>query len=141
METPIEDMKPRTSRSGSFLTPNLVENLKRDQKRFISKGGHVNILRQNVPRGSLILLKDFLTTCVDMKWRYTLLAFMASFFISWLIFTILYYIVAIYRGDLVPEHLPNAEAYTNGTYTPCIWACYDFTSYFLFSMETQHTIG
>ena len=143
METPIENMAPRTTRSGSFLTPNLVENLKKDQKRFISKGGTPNIFRQNIPKAGLSYFKDIFTTMVDMPWRYTFLAFTASFFISWLIFTILYYIIAIYRGDLIPENLPSGSNYVSngGNHTPCVWACEDFTSYYLFSMETQHTIG
>ena len=82
---------------------------------------------------------------VDMQWRYTFLAFHFAFFFSWLIFTVLYYIVAIYRGDLIPDNLPSGINYVAndppGNHTPCVWACEDFTSYFLFSMETQHTIG
>ena len=59
METPVIQAqgKPRTSRSGSFLTPNMVENLKKDHKRFIAKGGQVNTFQENVPKRGLTLLK------------------------------------------------------------------------------------
>ena len=60
METPVIQTpqgKPRTSRSGSFLTPNMVENLKKDHKRFIAKGGQVNTFQENVPKRGLTMLK------------------------------------------------------------------------------------
>lgn len=137
----IPDAK-KTGRSGSsLLTPALLEDLKKDRKRIIAKGGQCNVALENVPHKRVQFFKDIFTTMVDMQWRFTFLSFMASFFISWVIFTILYYIVAAYRGDLEPEHLPDSEMYTSGAWKPCVWACYDFTSYFLFSMETQHTIG
>ena len=88
-----------------------------------------------------IFFKDIFTTAVDIEWRYTLLAFALAFFVSWLIFAVLYYIVAAYRGDLLPENLPSGEAQKNGTWRPCVWEMNDFTSAYLFSLETQHTIG
>jgi hypothetical protein len=39
------------------------------------------------------------------------------------------------------DHLPSGAGQANGTWKPCIWAVEDFTSCFLFSLETQHTIG
>ncbi len=141
-DVPEEMPDAKTTRSGSsMLTPTLLEDLKKDHKRIVAKGGQCNVHLENVPRKNVQFFKDIFTTCVDMQWRYTFLAFTASFFVSWMFFTVLYYIVAIYRGDLIPEHLPSGELYSNGTWIPCVWACYDFTSYFLFSMETQHTIG
>ena len=88
-----------------------------------------------------IFFKDIFTTAVDIEWRYTLLAFAAAFFVSWTIFAVLYYIVAAYRGDLLPENLPGTENQKNGTWRPCVWEMYNFTSAYLFSVETQHTIG
>ena len=88
-----------------------------------------------------LFFKDIFTTAVDIEWRYTLLAFAAAFFVSWTIFAVLYYIVAAYRGDLIPENLPDGVAQKNGTWRPCVWEMYNFTSAYLFSVETQHTIG
>ena len=154
------DISEIRNRSGSaHLTPKLLQDLQKDRKRIIAKGGQCNVSLDNVPSKKIQFFKDIFTTCVDMKWRYTFTAFVSAFFISWLIFTVLYYIVAYYRGDLEPDHLPKGKLYVqsdncedstfaetakkNGTpcHTPCVWACEDFTSYFLFSMETQHTIG
>lgn len=140
-EIDLEVPELKSTRSGSFLTPGLVEDLKRDRKRIVAKGGQCNITLDNIPRKKVQFFKDIFTTCVDMQWRWTFLAFTASFFVSWMIFAVIYYIIAAYRGDLLEEHLPASEAYKSGDWRPCIWACEDFTSYFLFSMETQHTIG
>ena len=157
----MNEVRDRTG--STILTPALLKDLQKDRKRIIAKGGQCNVTLDNVPRKKLQFFKDIFTTCVDMKWRYTFTAFVSAFFISWLIFTILYWITAVYRGDLVEEHLPSgihsiengcdaSENVTNpdglvvpkhpdGCWQPCVLACYDFTSYFLFSMETQHTIG
>ena len=75
---PIEQMKPRTSRSGSFLTPNLIENLKKDRKRFINAQGDVNVIRRHVENKKNHFFKDFFTTVVDMSWRYVFTGFMAG---------------------------------------------------------------
>ena len=70
-----------------------------------------------------------------------MLAFSAAFFISWTVFAVLYYIVALYRGDLKPENLPTGDGGNKGGWRPCVWEIYNFTSAYLFSVETQHTIG
>ena len=149
----MNEVRDRTG--STILTPALLKDLQKDRKRIIAKGGQCNVTLDNVPRKKLQFFKDIFTTCVDMKWRYTFTAFVSAFFISWLIFTILYWITAVYRGDLEEEHLPSGihsiesgrcnesdnVTHPDGCWQPCVLACYDFTSYFLFSMETQHTIG
>ena len=42
------------------------------------------------------------------------------------------------HGDLEHENLAKRD---KGEYTPCVTEIHDFTSTFLFSVETQHTIG
>ena len=84
-------------------------------------------------------LTDFFNTMLDLKWRYVLLIFTASFFLSWLAFAVFWWIIMYYRGDFEPDHLPNKQE-ENG-YQPCVLAIYNFASVFLFSVETQHTIG
>ena len=104
-------------------------------------GGQCNIKLKNVHKKRRLFFKDIFTTAVDIEWRYTLLAFSAAFFISWTVFAVLYYIVALYRGDLEPEHLPTGNGGNGGGWRPCVWEIYNFTSAYLFSVETQHTIG
>ncbi|KAJ8939655.1 hypothetical protein NQ318_012088 [Aromia moschata] len=64
----------------------------------------------------LSVFQDIFTTLVDAQWRWTLLVFAMNFLLSWLMFA-------------------------NETWTPCITNVNSFTSCFLFSVETQHTIG
>ena len=78
------------------------------------------------------------TTILDFQWRYTLLAFLASFMISWLLFGVIWWLIAFLHGDYTEE---NILAIQNGTFVPCIRENWNFTSAFLFSVETQHTIG
>ena len=105
----------------------------------IKKGGQCNIQLKNVRKKRKLFFKDIFTTAVDIEWRYTLLAFAAAFFVSWTVFAVLYWIIAIYRGDLEPNNLPqNQEA---SGWRPCVLEMYNFTSFYLFSVETQHTIG
>ena len=91
------DISEFRGRAGSFVSPSLFKDMQKDRKRIITKGGQCNVTLNNVPSKKMQYYKDIFTTCVDMKWRYTFSAFVSAFFISWLIFTVLYYIVAIYR--------------------------------------------
>ena len=81
------------------------------------------------------LFKDVFITILDLKWRYTLMAFLASFMLSWLIFGVIWWGIAYNHGDYLLENM------NNDTFIPCILANKNFASAFLFSVETQHTIG
>ena len=76
-----------------------------------------------------------------MDWHVTILVFGSAFVASWLVFAIAYYMIALLRGDLDTENLPGGAAQINGTWIPCFYNIRDFTSCYLFSLETQHTIG
>jgi potassium inwardly-rectifying channel subfamily J len=84
-------------------------------------------------------MQDIFTTLVDAKWRWTLLVFALSFILSWLGYAVLWWLIAFTHGDLEPDHLPNMQGETG--WRPCIYQIYNFASCFLFSIETQHTIG
>ena len=116
---------------------------------FQLKGGQCNIKLKHVHNKRRSFFKDIFTTAVDSEWRYTLLSFATAFFVSWLVFAILYWFVAYVRGDLETDNLPNGKNQDSGhkdhnatnAWKPCVWEIYDFTSCYLFSVETQHTIG
>ena len=78
-------------------------------------------------------LKDFFTSTIDLSWSVIFMGFAASFFLSWLVFAVVWYLVAFVHGDLV-EDKPKEHVV-------CVDNIKDFTSCFLFSLETQHTIG
>lgn len=84
----------------------------------------------------LLLFQDIFTTLVDAQWRWTLLVFSMNFMLSWLGFAIVWWLIALNHGDLDVSVRNN-----NSTWEPCVREMYSFTSCFLFSVETQHTIG
>lgn len=51
----------------------------------------------------------------------------------------IWWIISISHGDLEPDHMPPLQK-KNG-WTPCVTEIYNFTSSFLFSVETQITTG
>ena len=78
-------------------------------------------------------LKDFFTSMIDLDWSWTLFTFATAFFTSWLLFACVWYLVALSHGDL-GSSLPEDHVH-------CVENIQGFTSCFLFSLETQHTIG
>lgn len=69
---------------------------------------------------------------VNSRWRWTLLCFASSYIMSWLLFSWFYMLIANDNND-VSKINPSA--------TPCLVGIQAFAGYFLFSVETQHTIG
>ncbi|XP_023942569.2 G protein-activated inward rectifier potassium channel 3-like isoform X1 [Bicyclus anynana] len=112
---------------------------RRTRRRAILKNGECNILKSRISQRRLRFLQDMFTTLVDAQWRWTLLVFTLSFILSWLGFALIWWLIAFTHGDLELDHLPPMQE-SNG-WKPCVFNIFDFTSCFLFSIETQHTIG
>lgn len=116
--------------------PNAVRKMR---KRAVFKNGDCNILQSRISRRRLRYLQDIFTTLVDSQWRWTLTIFAIGFVGSWLIFALIWWLIAFTHGDLENEHLPMHQA--DSSWAPCVLNIHGFTSCFLFSIETQHTIG
>ncbi|KAL0893159.1 hypothetical protein ABMA27_014788 [Loxostege sticticalis] len=112
---------------------------RRTRRRAILKNGECNILKSRISQRRLRFLQDMFTTLVDAQWRWTLLVFTLSFILSWLGFALIWWLIAFTHGDLELDHLPPMQETSN--WKPCVFNIFDFTSCFLFSIETQHTIG
>ncbi|XP_011875774.1 PREDICTED: G protein-activated inward rectifier potassium channel 3-like isoform X3 [Vollenhovia emeryi] len=108
---------------------------RRVRKRVVFKHGDCNIVQGNVAKRRRRYLQDIFTTLVDAQWRWTLLVFSMNFLLSWLGFALIWWLIAYSHGDLEPQN------YNNETFTPCVVDIRNFASCFLFSVETQHTIG
>ena len=78
---------------------------------------------------------------LTILFRYSIGAFVSSFLITWLIFACIWYLISLLHGDLDLGHLPSSVAQQNGSWVPCVTNINSFASCFLFSIETQHTIG
>ncbi|KAK9302195.1 hypothetical protein QLX08_005655 [Tetragonisca angustula] len=110
---------------------------RRIRKRVVFKHGDCNVVQGNVAKRRRRYLQDIFTTLVDAQWRWTLLVFSMNFLLSWLGFALIWWLIAYSHGDLDSKNYNNP----NLTFTPCIVDIRGFTSSFLFSIETQHTIG
>ncbi|XP_055634751.1 G protein-activated inward rectifier potassium channel 3-like isoform X4 [Toxorhynchites rutilus septentrionalis] len=108
---------------------------RRIRKRVIFKQGDCNVVQGNVAKRRRRYLQDIFTTLVDIQWRWTLVVFALSFILSWLGFGIIWYLIGYSHGDMA------AYAQGDTQHQPCVTFIYGFTSAFLFSLETQHTIG
>lgn len=81
---------------------------------------------------------------VDIQWRWTILVFAMNFILSWLFLGIVWYLIAYAHGDIDYFNMSDTERVEfekNKTHTPCVTEIHSFLSAFLFSLETQHTIG
>lgn len=80
-------------------------------------------------------MQDIFTTLVDIQWRWTLVVCTLGFLLSWLGFACIWWLLAFTHGDMLPENSNNPS------FIPCVTGVDSFASSFLFSIETQHTIG
>ncbi|XP_057693906.1 potassium inwardly rectifying channel subfamily J member 11, like [Corythoichthys intestinalis] len=100
--------------------------------RFITKTGSCNVAHKNI-REQGRFLQDVFTTMVDLKWQHSLLIFTSAFLCSWMLFAMVWWLLAFAHGDLEPGRREPRP--------PCVTAINSFTSAFLFSIEVQVTIG
>ncbi|XP_044126100.1 ATP-sensitive inward rectifier potassium channel 11-like [Bufo gargarizans] len=99
--------------------------------RFVAKNGTCNVAHKNIREQGRFLL-DVFTTVVDLKWHHTLLIFTMSFLCTWLLFGMIWWLIAFAHGDL---------DYTEEGFVPCVTSVQSFTAAFLYSIEVQVTIG
>lgn len=106
--------------------------LKKRRQRYVEKDGKCNVHHGNV-RETYRYLTDIFTTLVDLKWRFNLLVFTLVYTTTWVFFGFIWWLIAYARGDL--EHTDDND------WTPCVNNLNGFVSAFLFSIETETTIG
>ncbi|XP_023265841.1 inward rectifier potassium channel 16-like isoform X2 [Seriola lalandi dorsalis] len=98
--------------------------------RYMQKDGRFPVVFQKAPGDWSPYLMDIFTTLVEIRWRVMLLIFSLSYILSWLFFGLCYWLIAYVHGDT--EDVDNE---------PCVDNVRGFTGAFMFSMETQATIG
>lgn len=104
-------------------------------RRMVTKDGHSTLQMDGAQRG-LVYLRDAWGILMDMRWRWMMLVFSASFVVHWLVFAVLWYVLAEMNGDLELDHDAPPE-----NHTICVKYITSFTAAFSFSLETQLTIG
>jgi len=103
--------------------------------RVVSKKGKINTHRDSYQRDFKVILKDLFISAIHLSWSWTIFNFFASFVCSWAFFAVIWYLIALIHGDLVPADQRSDD------HVVCVENVEDFTTSFLFSLETQHTIG
>lgn len=110
----------------------ISDPVKKPRQRYVQKDGKCNVHHGNVQE-TYRYLSDLFTTLVDLRWRLSFFIFTLVYVINWLFFGFLWWLIALIRGDLL-------HADEEG-WTPCVENLNSFVSAFLFSIETETTIG
>ncbi|XP_043820008.1 inward rectifier potassium channel 16 [Dromiciops gliroides] len=109
----------------------IITEKRRARRRLLHKDGSCNVYFKHIFGEWGSYMVDIFTTLVDTKWRHMFVIFSLSYILSWLIFGLIFWVIALHHGDLLND--PNI--------TPCVDNVHTFTGAFLFSLETQTTIG
>ena len=130
-----------TEEEVSYLRSREQDRKRRMNKRMrvVKKSGVTNITYKNISKKKRKYFSDLYTTLLDATWGQCILLFSACFFTSWLLFSSVYYFLSFLHGDLT-QHL-SADTQEQSQWIPCILGIDGFLSSFLFSLETQQTIG
>ncbi|XP_053547144.1 G protein-activated inward rectifier potassium channel 4 [Bombina bombina] len=110
----------------------LQSEQRKTRQRYMEKDGKCNVHHGNV-KETYRYFTDLFTTLVDFKWHISLFIFTLVYTLTWLFFGLIWWFIAYIRGDL--EHLEDKN------WVPCVENLNGFVSAFLFSIETETTIG
>ncbi|XP_069492181.1 G protein-activated inward rectifier potassium channel 2 isoform X2 [Ambystoma mexicanum] len=134
VESPITVRQPKLPKQAREDLPKhkIKDCKKRKIQRYVRKDGKCNVHHGNV-RETYRYLSDIFTTLVDLKWRFNLFIFVLVYTVTWLFFGMIWWLIAYIRGDL--DHIGDKS------WTPCVDNLNGFVSAFLFSIETETTIG
>jgi hypothetical protein len=67
--------------------------------RAVLKNGTSNLYPSHAAEHKWRFVQDTVTTVVDMRWRYALALCAMSFFFSWTVFAVLWWLIAHAHGD------------------------------------------
>lgn len=98
--------------------------------RYMQKDGRFPVIFQTPSKNWSPYLADIFTTLVEIRWSVVILFFCLSYILSWLFFGLCYWLIAHVNGD---ADNPDDEL--------CVAHVRGFTGAFMYSMETQATIG
>lgn len=96
--------------------------------RLVNKNGKLHLRSSNIPQKRERFLADFFTSFIDAKWRWVFALYAVGFLFSWSFFGTVYFLIFWFR-----------RKYDNGVV--CVEKVDSWTSAFLFSVESQTTIG
>lgn len=101
-------------------------------RRLLHKSGRATVYRKQLPQHYFRYLLDLGNTLINTHWKWTIVTLATLFFTTWFVFALLWMLISVSNDDL------NEEAPSEA---PCLVEIQGFMGYFLFSVETQSTIG
>merc|ERR1712025_1062377 len=111
LERMIPSVKVHRQHHGSFVDPDdehddrpyqsFQERRRKmnKKKRIVRKGGLTNVTYKNISKKRRRYISDLYTTLLDSSWTYVVLLFASSFFGSWIMFGVIYYVICFTHGD------------------------------------------
>ena len=140
-DNPTHTIPNHHERAASVRSYRLRRRLKKRKQiqRLVDKEGDCKVVHTHVKYRGFRFIADAFTTLVDLRWRYNLSIFTMSYVLSWFFFGVVWYVIAYLHGDIgLSDRLPKNET---ADFEPCVYNMETFTGAFLFSIETQTTIG
>ena len=96
--------------------------IKPTRRRLVEKNGQRNVRSKHIPRTRYV--QDMFTTILDARWKWMMFLFIVSYLLTWTVFATLWWVIFEVRES-----------------TKCIAGVQHWTEAFLYSIETQQTIG
>ncbi|CAF1131355.1 unnamed protein product, partial [Didymodactylos carnosus] len=117
----------------SFGAISTIQQQPLQQARIVSKHGDINLSRRHIKNRKRQFLADIFITLIDLKWSWIISLFVITFIASWVLFAIIWSSLMYFHGDFAFDKNINS--------TSCIQGVHTLAGVFLFSLETQQTIG
>ncbi|BFZ18815.1 hypothetical protein BsWGS_21854 [Bradybaena similaris] len=103
------------------------------RKALVKKNGGYRVHSAGLAAHRRKYLADIYVTLLDLEWRYAFAIVFNAFLVTFLLFAIMWWLMAFNNGDFDNIKNPKHEA--------CIDGVHSFADAILFSIETQTTIG
>lgn len=123
----------------------LIPRIEYGGRLIDKKGGNSNV---SITESSSLKLysryaSDIFTTLIDMRLSYVLTLTMFVYVCQWIVFGLIYWLFAVLNDDVANIlGKPDADGVLQtDEEAACVFNVYDFTTAFLFSMESETTIG
>ncbi|GAB1607227.1 ATP-sensitive inward rectifier potassium channel 10-like [Argonauta hians] len=99
---------------------------------LLTKAGHILIERKGLEKHRFNFFKDYYNSILEMRWHWAILLFFFSHAVTFVSFTVIWWLNSFLHGDFDSN---------NSYLEPCIPGLNTFADFFLFSVETQTTVG
>ncbi|KAK3604041.1 hypothetical protein CHS0354_006720 [Potamilus streckersoni] len=112
-----------------------TEQMEDKRQALIKKNGNYRIRYTGLDGQRRKFLFDLYISLIDLKWRYALAFFFNAFLTSFVIFSVLWWLMCYNHGDFEADNIDNPK------WNACISGIKNFETSLLFAIETQTTVG